>query len=43
MKDIELQLYEIEGSHALGESGEGRVHGRGKWRGCGCYSGVKHA
>ncbi len=33
---------EIEVFHTLGGSGEGRVQGRGKWRGCRCYSGVKH-
>jgi hypothetical protein len=43
MKDKELKLEEIVASHTLGGAGEGRVQGRGKWRGFKCYSGVKHA
>jgi hypothetical protein len=39
----ETKLEEIEVSHTLGGSGEGRVQGRGKWTGCRCYSGVRHA
>jgi hypothetical protein len=43
MKGKELKLKEIhEASHTLGSAGEGRVQGRGKWRGCRCYAGVKH-
>jgi len=38
MKDKQLKLEEIEASHTLGGSGEGRVQGRGKWRGCTYYS-----
>ena len=34
MKDKELKVEEIEVSHTLGGTGEGRVQGRGKWRGC---------
>jgi hypothetical protein len=34
MKDKELKVEEIEDSHSLGEGGEGRVQGRGKWSGC---------
>ena len=33
MKDKELKLEEIEAPHTLGGAGEGRVQGRGKWRG----------
>jgi hypothetical protein len=43
MKDKEVKLEETEASHTLGGVGEGRVQGRGKWRGCRCYSGVKYA
>jgi hypothetical protein len=32
MKDKVRKLEEIEASHTLGEVGEGRVQGRGKWR-----------
>ncbi len=43
MKDKELKpLEDIEASHTLGGAGEGRVQGRGKWRGCRCYSAVRH-
>ena len=42
MKDKELKLEEIEASHTLGGAGEGRVQGRGKWRGCIFYSAVKY-
>jgi hypothetical protein len=42
MKDKELNLEEIEDSHTLGGSGEGGVQGRGKWRGCTCYSVVRY-
>ena len=38
MEDKELKLVEVEASHTLGGSGEGRMLGRGKWRGCRCYS-----
>jgi hypothetical protein len=38
MKDKELRLEEIEVSHTLGGVGEGRVQGRGKWRGYTYYS-----
>ncbi len=38
MKDIELNLEEIEDSHTLGGAGEGHVQWRGKWGGCTCYS-----
>ena len=38
MKEKELKREEIEASHILGGAGEGRVQGRGKWRGCTCYS-----
>jgi hypothetical protein len=34
MKDKELKFKEIQFSHILGGGGEGRVQGRGKWRGC---------
>ena len=34
MKDKEEKVEEIEVSHTLGGVGEGRVQGRGKWRGC---------
>jgi hypothetical protein len=34
VKDEEIKLEEIETSHRLGGVGEGRVQGRGKWRGC---------
>ena len=37
MKEKELKREEIEASHILGGAGEGRVQGRGKWRGCTCY------
>ena len=40
--DQEIKLEEIEDSLTLGGSGEGRVQGRGKCRGCRCSSGVKH-
>ena len=43
MEDKELKLEEIEASLTLGGAGEGRVQGRGQWRGCRLYSGVKHA
>ncbi len=33
MKDKEIQVEEVEVSHTLGGSGEGRVHGWGKYRG----------
>ena len=33
-KDKKIKLEEIEVSHTLGGVGEGRVQGRGKWRGC---------
>ncbi len=33
MKDKEFKFEEIEVSHTLGGVGEGRVQGRGKWRG----------
>ena len=33
-QDKELKLEETEVSHTLGGAGEGRVQGRGKWRGC---------
>jgi hypothetical protein len=42
MKVKELNLQEIEVSLTLGGTGEGRVQGRGKLRGCRCYDGVKH-
>jgi hypothetical protein len=44
MKDKEVKLEEIETSHTIGISGtgEGRVQGRGKWRGCRYASGVRH-
>ena len=42
MKDNELKLEEIEASRTLGGAGEGRVQERGKWRGCRCYSVVRH-
>ena len=42
MKDKDLKFEEIESSHTLGGSGEGRDQGRGKWRGCKFYPGVKH-
>ncbi len=32
-KDKEQKLEELESSHTLGGAGEGRVQGRGKWRG----------
>ena len=38
MKDKELKLEEIEASQTLGGAWEDRVQGRGKWRGCTCYS-----
>jgi hypothetical protein len=41
MKDKKPKLEEIEASHTLGGAGEGRVQGRGKWRGYRCYSAVK--
>ncbi len=41
MKGNDLKFKEIEVSHTLGGSGEGRVKGRGNWREC-RYSGVKH-
>ena len=41
MKDKELKLEEIEVTHTLGGAGEGRVQGRGKWRGCMMYSGAE--
>ena len=34
MNDKELKREEIDVSHTLGGVGEGRVQGRGKWRGC---------
>ena len=34
MKDKELKSEEIDVSLTLGGVGEGRVQGRGKWRGC---------
>jgi hypothetical protein len=34
MKDKQLKLEEIESFYTLGGVGEGRVQGRGKWRGC---------
>ena len=37
MKDKELKLKDIDGG-----TGEGRVQGRGKWRGCRSYSGVRN-
>ena len=40
MKDKELKSEEIESSHTLGGSGEGRVQGRWKWRGYTTYSDV---
>jgi hypothetical protein len=42
MKDQEIKLDECEVSFTLGGAGEGRVQGRGKWRGCRCYSAVTH-
>jgi hypothetical protein len=42
MEDKELKLVEVEASHTLGGSGEGRMLGRGKWRGCRCYSVVRY-
>ena len=38
MKDKVVKVEEIEVSHTLGGSGEGRVQGRGKGRGCTFYS-----
>ena len=38
LEDKEVKLEEIETSHTLGGSGKGRVQGRGKLRGCTCYS-----
>ena len=43
MKDKEIKLEEIEGSHTLGDSGEGRVQGRGKWSEFRYYAGVLEA
>jgi hypothetical protein len=37
MKVKELKLDEIEASHTLCGAGEGRVQGRGMWRGCRCW------
>jgi hypothetical protein len=37
-----LKHEEIESSLTLGGAGEGRVQGRGQWRGCRLYSGVKN-
>ena len=42
MKDKERNLDEIETSHTLGGAGDGGVQGRGKWRGCTCYSVVRY-
>ena len=42
MKDKEMKFEEIEVTHTLGGAGEGGVQGRGKWRGCTCYSTVKY-
>ncbi len=42
MKDKELKLEDFEVSLTLGGAGEGGVQGRGKWRGCTCYSAVKY-
>ena len=43
MTDKELKLKEIEVSHTLAWVEWGKVvSGRGKWRGCRCYTGVKH-
>jgi hypothetical protein len=42
MKDNEIKVKEIKVSHTLGGAGEGRVQGRGKWRECICYAGVRH-
>jgi hypothetical protein len=44
VKDKEIKLEEIETTHTIGigGTGEGRVQGRGKWRGCRCDSGVRH-
>ena len=39
-KDKDLEVEEIESSLTQRGSGEGRVQGRGKWRGCRYYSGV---
>ena len=41
MKDKEVKHEEIEASHTLGGVKEGHVQGRGKWRGCTCYSAAK--
>ena len=42
MKDKGLKAFEdIETSHTISGVGEGRVKGRGKWRGCRCYSVVR--
>ena len=38
MKDKQLKLEEIESFYTLGGVGEGRVQGRGKWRGCRFFS-----
>ena len=38
MKENEVNLDQIEVSHTLGGSGEGRVQGRGKWRWCRFFS-----
>jgi hypothetical protein len=50
MSDKELKLEKIEASHTPGAAGEdtpgaagkGRVQGRGKWRGCTCYSAAQN-
>jgi hypothetical protein len=42
MKDKEVKVGEIETPLILGESGEGRVQGRGKWSTCRFYSSVRH-
>ena len=42
MKDKELKLEKIEASHTLGGAKEGRVQGRGKWKGCTCYSAAQN-
>jgi len=42
MKDKEVK-HEIEASHTLSGVKEGHVQGRGKWRGCTCYSAIRYA
>jgi len=38
VKDKGLKLDEMKASRTLGGAVECRVQGRGKWRGCRCYS-----